>query len=68
MNLGAPPPTEIVNAIRRMSPAQRADAIAFIKRLRAQGVPLLTLTVVLNQRDEAIGLAIASDGEAGSAR
>ena len=55
-------PPEVVQAIARMKPEQRRDAVDFLKRMVREGVPFATVTVLLDEDGVPVALTV-SDGD-----
>lgn len=56
------PPREILDAILRMRPEQRVDAIAFLRKLVREGRPLAAITVLVDERGEPVALRVSDVG------
>ena len=54
------PPPEIVRAIERMKPEDRRDAVDFLKRAIREGVPLASITVLLDEDDVPVALKVSA--------
>ncbi len=56
------PPREILEAIARMRPAQRADAIATLREWIAEGRPLAAISVLVDQDGRPVALVLDEIG------
>src|SRR5207249_9242313 len=54
------PPSEIVRAIARMKPEDRRDAVDFLKRMIREGMPLASITVLLDEDDVPVALKVSA--------
>ena len=53
-------PPEIVRAIERMKPEDRRDAVDFLRRMIREGVPLASITVLLDEDDVPVALKVSA--------